>query len=84
MLFRSELLMSRESVMRRADTLGHQMVAFGKPLSTESILARYAAVEKEDVEAAARRLLAARPLVAALGPLDKLEDYAATAARLKR
>ena len=80
---RAEVRMSRESVMTRADRLGHHMVVFGKPIPTSDTLKRYDAVTVEDAEEAARKLISKKPIIAALGPLAKLEDYSATVARLK-
>lgn len=82
--FRAGLLMGRESVMNRADMLGHQMLAFGRPIPSGHILQKLTAVTKRDVQAMAKKLLARRPIVTALGPLDKLESYGKIAKRLKR
>ncbi len=79
---RADMLMGQESVMRRADILGHQILAFGRPISINETLKKLMAVTKKDVEAAASKLLSRRPIVTALGPLEKLEDYRKIAARL--
>ena len=77
------MLMGNESVMRRADVLGHQLLSFDKPIAPSETLAKLMAVTKEDVEKMARKLLAKKPLVTALGPQDKLEAYESIVARLK-
>ena len=80
---RADMLMGKESVMQRADRLGHQLLAFGAPIPSAEVLAKLMAVTKADVERMARKLLAKKPLVTALGPQDKLEAYAGIVARLK-
>ena len=78
----ADLLMGKESVMRRAEILGHQILSYGKPISTEQILKKLMAVTAEDVQAAAVRIFGTKPIVTALGPLDELEDYKKIVARL--
>jgi predicted Zn-dependent peptidase len=80
---RADLLMGQENVMRRADTLGHHMLAYGKPIPVTSTLEKIKAVTRRDVQAAATRLFTRRPIMAALGPLQDLESYAKVVERLK-
>ncbi|HUY68311.1 MAG TPA: pitrilysin family protein [Alphaproteobacteria bacterium] len=68
---RADLLMGRESVMRRADILGHQILAFGHPIPAERILRKLEAVTAQDVAQAATRLFARRPIFVTLGPGEK-------------
>ncbi|MDE2029747.1 MAG: insulinase family protein [Alphaproteobacteria bacterium] len=79
---RAELLMGQESVMRRAERLGHQILAFGKPVPSERVLKKLAAVTQEDVRAVAGKIFGGAPILTALGPLGELEDYRKIAARL--
>lgn len=79
---RADLLMGQENVMRRADALGHQMLAFGRPIAVEAILKNLMAVTKADIQAMAKKIFTRRPIVTALGPLEKLEDYGKIAQRL--
>jgi predicted Zn-dependent peptidase len=79
---RADLLMGKESVMRRAEVLGHQILAHGKPIPTEQILKKLMAVTQSDVQAMAAIIFAQKPILTALGPLDELEDYKKIAARL--
>jgi predicted Zn-dependent peptidase len=76
------LLMSLESTMSRCEQLGQQMLIFGRPLSTEEVVARINEVDADAVRRVATRLLASKPTVTALGPLNGLEDYDRIAARL--
>ena len=80
---RADILMGQESVMRRAEILGHQMLTYGKPIPIRETLARIMAVTEEDVQNIAARLFARRPILTALGPLDGLESYREVAGRLR-
>lgn len=79
---RADLLMGQESVMRRAELLGHQMVTFGRVFSVDEILHKILNVSRDDVQAVAGRLFEKNPIVTALGPLDKLEPYERIVERL--
>lgn len=76
------LLMSLESTNARADSLGAQLLIFGRPISPEEIAAKIEAVTCEDVARVARQLFVARPTIAAMGPLTRLEPDAAIATLL--
>jgi predicted Zn-dependent peptidase len=80
---RADILMGQENVMRRADALGHQLLAFGRPIKIDAVLKRLMAVTKIEVEATAQALFTRRPIVTALGPLAGVEDYAKIVRRLK-
>lgn len=79
---RADMLMGQESVMRRAEVLGHQLLAFKRPIAIDEILKKLMAVTKADVENMAARLISRKPILTALGPLDRLEEYKKIAARL--
>lgn len=79
---RADMLMGQESVMRRAEVLGHQLLAFKRPIAIDEVLKKIMAVTKEDIENTAAKLIKRKPILTALGPLDKLEDYKKIAARL--
>jgi predicted Zn-dependent peptidase len=79
---RADMLMGQESVMRRAEVLGHQLLAFKRPIAIDEILKKLMAVTKDDVEATAAKLISRKPILTALGPLEKLEDYGKIVARL--
>ena len=72
---RAELLMGQESVMQRAETLGYQLLAHGKPIPLQDTLQRVMAVTEEDAQTMAAKLLSRRPILTALGPTENLEDY---------
>jgi predicted Zn-dependent peptidase len=79
---RADLLMGMESVMRRAEIIGHQILAHGKPIPTEQVLTRLMAVSVEEVQDMACKIFARKPILTALGPLAELEEYKKIAARL--
>jgi predicted Zn-dependent peptidase len=79
---RADLLMGKESVMRRAEVLGHQILTYGKHIEPEKILKRLMAVTTKDVQEAARKIFKHKPILTALGPLDSLEDYKLITKRL--
>jgi len=58
------------------------MLIYGRPLPTTEIVARIEAVDAAQVAAAARRLFAGDPTLAAIGPIEKLESMAQLRARL--
>ncbi|HYG85514.1 MAG TPA: pitrilysin family protein [Azospirillum sp.] len=75
-------LMALESTMSRCEQLGQQLLVYGRPIPVDEIVSRIEAVDGEAVMRAARRLRQCRPTVAALGPIQQLEDYERIAARL--
>lgn len=81
---RADMLMGQESVMRRAETLGHQMLTFGKPLSMRETLDQIMGTSIEDVQAMAARILARRPILTALGPTGQVEPYRKVVERLTK
>lgn len=79
---RAELLIGKESVMRRAELMGHQILAYGRPIGTETILQRLDAVTQEDVQHIAQKIFTRKVILTALGPLSELEEYDSIAKRL--
>jgi predicted Zn-dependent peptidase len=77
------LLMALESSGARAEQLARQMLAYGRPLSIEEIVAKVDAVTVESARAAGRALISrGRPAIAALGPGRGLASAAAIAESL--
>jgi len=81
---RATILMGRESVMGRAEVLGYQMLAYGKPVDPAEVLRKLEAVTEKDVKAMAKKLFSHSPILTALGPLEKLEDYEKIVKRLMK
>ena len=81
---RAGMVMSLESSASRAEQLARQVSIYGRPLAIEEMVARVDAVDRAAVEGVIARLLRSRPTVAAVGPVGRLEEYDAIAARLSR
>jgi len=79
------LLMALESSEARIGQLARQMLAYGRPIPLEEIVAKIDAVSVQSARAAGRALIGrARPAIAALGPGNGLESTAAIAESLVR
>ena len=79
------LLMALESSEARIGQLARQMLAYGRPIPLEEIVAKVDAVTVESARAAGRALVnRGRPAIAALGPGNGLESTAAIAESLVR
>jgi predicted Zn-dependent peptidase len=76
------LLMSLESTTARCEQQAAHMLVFGRPLDLGEMVARIDAVDAEAVRRVARRLRAAPPTLAALGPISRIEPYGRLAGRL--
>ncbi len=79
------LLMALESSGARAEQLARQIIAYGRPIPLEEIVAKVEAVTVESARAAGRRLISGRkPALAAVGPGAGLDGVAAIADTLVR
>ena len=79
------LLMALESSGARAEQLARQMIAYGRPIPLDEIVAKIDAVTVESARAAGRELIGrSRPAIAALGPGTGLESAVGIAESLAR
>jgi len=79
------LLMALESSEARISQLARQMLAYGRPIPLDEIVAKIDAVTVASARSAGRALIArSRPAIAALGPGRGLESTAAIAESLVR
>jgi predicted Zn-dependent peptidase len=79
------LLMALESSEARLGQIARQMLAYGRPLPLDEIVAKVDAVTVASARAAGHALIArGRPAIAALGPGNGLESTAAIAESLMR
>ena len=79
------LLMALESCSSRAEQLARHVLAYGRPLTVEELVARIDAVSVESTRNAARGLLSrSRPAVVALGSGRGLDTAVAFAEGLTR
>ena len=79
---RAGILMALESTTARAERLARQMQICDRILPVDEIVELIEAVSAEDVRRVARRLVASPPTLAALGPVQGLEDYESVRKRL--
>jgi predicted Zn-dependent peptidase len=79
------LLMALESSEARLGQIARQMLAYGRPIPLDEIVAKVDAVTVASARAAGRALIGrGRPAIAALGPGSGLESTAAIAESLMR
>ncbi|MHB2166980.1 M16 family metallopeptidase [Alsobacter sp. R-9] len=76
------LLMGLESSARRAEQMARHVLAFGRVIPREEIVAAIDAIGVDDVRRVAAQMLASTPTVAAVGPVKKLPDPVGMAGRL--
>jgi predicted Zn-dependent peptidase len=76
------LLMSLESTTARCEQQAAHMLVFGRPLDLDEMVSRIDAVDAAAVTRVARRLHAAPPTLAALGPIGRVEPYGRLVERL--
>jgi predicted Zn-dependent peptidase len=82
---KASLLMALESSEARLGQIARQMLAYGRPIPLDEIVAKVDAVTVESARAAGRALItSAKPAIAALGPGNGLESTAAIAESLVR
>ena len=79
---KASLLMGLESSSSRAEHAASQLLIFGRTIPSSEIVAKVEAVDTARVAKLARRLFAAEPTVAALGPIGKVESFSRIAGRL--
>ncbi|HEY3916961.1 MAG TPA: pitrilysin family protein [Stellaceae bacterium] len=77
------LLMSLEGTTARCEQQASHMLIHGRPLDPQELVGHIDAVDEDAVIRIARRIIAGRPTLAALGPVGKLEDFARFAEQLR-
>jgi predicted Zn-dependent peptidase len=79
---KSGLLMGLERPMTRAEQIASQMFSYGRVLGVEELTARLEEVDASAVKRFGSQLMnSVRPSMAALGPVDRIEDYETFAVR---
>lgn len=79
---KSALLMGLERPAARTEQIASQLLAYGRVQSIEELTARLDAVDAATVRRFGRRvMMSERPAIAAIGPVSRLESYAAFAQR---
>ena len=72
---KASILMSLESPSSRCEQLARQLLIFDRPIPVAEVVAKIEAVDVTAVQRAAKRLLATRPTVTALGPARNLASF---------
>lgn len=75
------ILMSLESTSARCERLAQHLFLYGRPLTSEEIVAKIDAVDEAAVVRAAKRVIATKPSFAALGPTAGLRRLPPITAR---
>lgn len=76
------LLMGLESPGSRCVQRARQILVYGRPLETHEIITKIDAIDAAAISAAAQRMFASKPTVAAVGQIDRLGAYDAITAKL--
>ncbi len=71
------ILMALESTSARCEQLARQIMVFGRPIPVEETVAKIEAVDRDTVQRVSRRIFSRRPTLAALGPIEGVQDYEA-------
>jgi predicted Zn-dependent peptidase len=72
---RSNLLMARESMMTRAGQQAKHQIYFNNVLDIPALLEKIDAVTETAIQNLAAEIFSKPPTLAALGPLDSLEEF---------
>ena len=73
---KSAILMALESSSSRCEQAARQLQIFGHTITIPEVIEKINAVSTDAVETVARRIFCSRPTIAAIGPTNKLDDYA--------
>ncbi len=81
---RASLLMSQESTSSRADDLGRRLICFGRYITNREVLKNIEAVDKKSIYKVAKKILASKITIAAIGDIKQLESYEKIEKKLKK
>ncbi len=73
--FRAQNVMSLESTFRRAEKLAHNIIKMGRVVPLSETLAKIEAVDAAKLDVLAKKIFAAKPTFATVGPLGKVESF---------
>ncbi len=79
---KSSLLMALESTGARCEQIAQHLLIFGRVLPIDELVARIDAIDADHIGALASQIFSVPPVLAAVGPLTKLEPYDTITQRL--
>lgn len=79
---KANLLMSRESMMTRANQIAKHLIYRGRVFDLAHMIGEIEAIDRAALQRVASRVFAEKPTLAALGPLAELEEYTRITERL--
>lgn len=80
---KTSMLMSRESMLNRANRQAKYLINFGKAVDMNELVTAVEATDVQAIRTMAQRIFAGKPTLAALGPLSKLETLDSIHQRLR-
>jgi predicted Zn-dependent peptidase len=78
---KASILMSRESTSGRCEQLAHNLLIYGRALTTQEIVDAVESVDADQIRRLAGRLSASRPTLTSLGPVGRVEAFDTVAKR---
>ncbi len=84
MQMKSSIIMGRESMMSRADQQAKYLLFRDKVLDIGQLTTHIESLNKDKIKAVAQKIFSSAPTLAALGPLQKLENFDAIKSRLSQ
>lgn len=80
---RAELLIGQDSVMRRAEMLGHHVLTYNEPIPMKDTIDEIMKVSVEQTRSMAAKILSRAPIITALGPVDNIAPYREIAEQMR-
>lgn len=80
---RSGLLMSRETNSNRCEQMAQHLLVHGQIMTVSEIIEKVDAVDTDSVRRVAKKIIATKPTLTALGPISNLESYQKLCDRLR-
>ncbi|MDD3181546.1 MAG: pitrilysin family protein [Alphaproteobacteria bacterium] len=80
---RAELLIGQDSVMRRAEVLGHHVLTYNEPIPMQDTIDEIMKVTADQTRSMAAKILSRAPIVTALGPIDNIIPYREIAEQMR-
>lgn len=79
---RASTLMSRESMMRRADQQAKHLLYREQVLDLDKMIEKISHISREDIKRVGQKIFASKPTISALGAVETMEEYGKVSERL--